>query len=159
LAAGLAALGLAAGVASPARAASWGGITPGETTRTELLAHYGPPTQERSVVEEGHTVPELTYAGSQAPPGLVRMVVSFGLIRSGQLDPDLVRALTIYPEARVFTAAQIAIGWGTPEAIGADEQTKRSVIRYESKGLFVVMDPTGSWAEMMLFAPVPPAAR
>jgi hypothetical protein len=142
-------------VAGLASAASWGGIVPGETTRRELEAQYGRPTRERVLTEEGQTASEWTYTGNRAPRGLDRMVVSFGLMRAGGFVPDVVRALTLYPKPRIFTVGIIVEGWGAPDATGTEQQTGRRVYRYDSKALVVQLDPTGQWAEVLLFAPDP----
>ena len=115
------ALGLALAVAVLAAAGelgaeSWGGITPGETTRPGVETLYGRPSRERTLVEEGRTVAEWTYAGERAPQGLERMVVSFGLMVSGRFVPDVVRSLTLYPKPHVFSLRSISNGWGTPDA-------------------------------------------
>jgi hypothetical protein len=140
-----------------AGAASWGGITPGETPRRDVQARYGPPSRERMVTEDGRTAAEWTYAGEQAPRGMERMVVSFGLLRGASFVPDMVRALTLYPRPGVFRLAQITAGWGKPDAIGTDQQTGRPAFRYDAKGLLVIFDRRGEWAELLVFAPEPPA--
>lgn len=156
---GLAPLLLAVLLAGPAGAASWGAITPGETSRKDVEARYGRPTRERVLVEEGRTVPEWTYAGERAPRGLDRMVISFGFIRPQGFTPDVVRAITLYPKPRVFTVEAIANGWGTPDAVATEDQTGRSALRYDRLGLLIIMDRTASWAEMLLFAPAQPAPK
>lgn len=145
--------------AGPAAAESWGGMVPGQTILKEVEGQYGRPTRERMVTEEGRTAPEWTYLGERAPRGLDRMVVSFGLTRPEGFKPDLLRAVTIYPKPRVFSLQAIVNGWGTPDAIGSDEQSGRPALRYDTKGLLIILDPTGAWAEIMLFAPPPPAAK
>ncbi|MBI4012593.1 MAG: hypothetical protein HY359_09815 [Candidatus Rokubacteria bacterium] len=140
-----------------ARAASWGGITPGETLRRDVEARYGKPSRERTVTEEGRTAPEWTYVGERAPQGMERMVVSFGLIRGTAFAPDLVRAVTLYPRPGVFRVKVVSEGWGKPDAIGTDEQTGRPAFRYDAKGLLVIFDRTGEWAEIMVLAPERPA--
>lgn len=132
---------------------AWGGLVPGETRRAEVEARYGRPTRERTVTEEGRTGAEWTYLAERAPRGLDRMVVSFGLIRPEGFVPDLVRSVAIYPRPRVFTVETIAAGWGTPDAIATEEATGRPAFRYDARGLFVILDRTGAWAEMLLFAP------
>jgi hypothetical protein len=153
----LAALGLTLGAigtpTSPADADSWGGITPGQSTLRDVQARYGRPTRERSVVDEGRTVPEWTYIGERAPAGLDRMVVSFGLLGPAGFSPDVVRAVAIYPKPRVFSLDAVTIGWGTPDAVGSDEQTGQVALRYDRRGVLVLLDPTKTWAEMILFAP------
>jgi hypothetical protein len=145
------------GLAPHARGESWGGITPGETTRQALRASYGPPTRERVLVEEGRTVAEWTYAGQQAPRGIERVVVSFGLVRPGGFDPEVVRAVTLYPKPRIFSTQAITNGWGKPDGVATEEATGRPALQWASRGLLIVLDKGGNWAEMMLFAPKPPA--
>ena len=89
--------------AGGAGAESWGGLTPGETTREGLETLYGRPIRERTLVEEGRTVAEWTYAGARAPQGLERMVISFGLVAGGRFAPDVVRSIALYPKPHVFS--------------------------------------------------------
>jgi len=149
-------LALAAGafaVAGDVGAESWGGLTPGETTRAGVETLFGRPSRERPLVEEGRTVPEWTYAAERAPQGLERMVVSFGLLVGGRFAPDVVRAVTLYPKPRIFSLHVITNGWGPPDAIGTEEATGRPSFHYRTRGLLVILDRTGSWAEIMLFGP------
>ena len=132
-------------------AAEWGGLTPGETTQPAVERLYGQPTRTRVITEEGRTAEEWTYAGDRAPRGIERMVLGFGLIRSGRFDPRLLRSVTLYPAPRLFTVEMIVTGWGKPDATG--EQTGRPAMRYDAKGLFIVLDRSGEWAETLLFAP------
>ena len=83
------------------------------------------------------------------------MVVAFGLFREGQFRPDLVRAVTFYPEAGVFTLAALTNGWGEPVATATDASTGRTILRYDG-GPLVALDRTGRWAEVMTFPPAPP---
>jgi hypothetical protein len=110
------------------------------------------------VVEEGRTTPEWTYSGDRAPRGLERMVVQFGLLRPQGFLPDVVRALTLYPKPRMFRTKVIAEGWGTPDAVATEEASGRPAMRWKD-GLFVIMDKTGEWAEVMVFGPPQPGSR
>ena len=139
-------------------AAAWGGITPGQTKRPDVEARYGKPSRERMVTEEGRTTAEWTYVGDRVPQGVDRMVVSFGLVRGGTFVPDVVRALTLYPKRAVFSVPILVQGWGKPDAIGTDSQSGRPAFRYDAMGLLVLLDKTGAWAEMMVFAPEPAGA-
>jgi citrate lyase beta subunit len=103
-----------------AGAESWGGITPGETTRADVERLYGRPSRERSLVDEGRTVAEWTYAEDRAPGGLARMVVSYGLMAGDRFAPDVVRSVTLYPKPQVFTLQSISSGWRQPDAIGTE---------------------------------------
>jgi hypothetical protein len=147
------ALVLAPGPARPVAAEAWGGLTPGISLRRDVEALYGKPSRERAVVEEGRTALEWTYAGERAPGGVERMVVSFGLLRGGAFEPDLVRAISVYPRPHVFSLRAITNGWGTPDGIGTEEATGRPSLHYRTRGLLIVLDRTGSWAELLLFAP------
>ena len=132
---------------------SWGGITPGETTRAAVEGLFGRPSRERSVVDEGRTVAEWTYAEDRAPRGLIRMVVNYGLMSGGRFVPDLVRSVLLYPKPHVFTGRVIFDGWGEPDAIGTEEASGRPSFHYRSRGLLIVFDKTGTWAEFLLFGP------
>lgn len=156
------AIGLALAVGGLAAAGglgaeTWGGLTPGETMRPGVETLYGRPSRERTLVEEGRTVAEWTYAGERAPHGLERMVISFGLAAGGRFAPDVVRSMTLYPKPHVFSLGAISIGWGVPDAIGTEEATGRPTFHYRTLGLFIILDKTGSWAEFLLFGPRQPA--
>lgn len=147
---------LALGGIRPRRAAgeTWGGITPGESVQREVEALFGRPSRERTVVEEGRATAEWTYAGERAPRGMERMVVTYGLLRKdGVFAPDLVRALTLYPRPHVFSMRAIGNGWGDPDATGREEATGRTSLHFRQRGLLIILDRTGGWAEMLLFAP------
>ena len=146
----LVALLVLAGVAG---AAGWGGITPGESTRRDVEARYGRPTQERAVTEGGLTGSEWTYGGAQAPAGLDRLVVGFGLLRRGTFVPELVRVVMLYPKPRVFTVPELIAGWGKPDGIGTDQQSGRSILRWEARGILAALDQKEEFAEVLVFAP------
>jgi hypothetical protein len=139
-------------------AEAWGGVTPGETTRAGVERLFGRPSRERTLVEEGRTAAESTYAAERAPGGMERMVVSYGLMVGGRFVPDVVRAVTLYPKPRAFSLRAITNGWGTPDAIGTEEATGRPSFQYREKGLLIILDKSGAWAELMLFAPRQAAA-
>ena len=134
-------------------AESWGGITPAETSKRDLQARYGPPSRERSLVQEGKTVAEWTYTGDRAPTGTERMVISFGYILPSGFTPDVVRSITLYPKPRLFPVQVLVDGYGKPDVLATEESTGRPAMRYEERGLFIVLDSTGRWAEMIFLAP------
>jgi hypothetical protein len=137
-------------------AESWGGITPGETTQAGVEKLFGRPSRERPLVDEGRTVAEWTYAEDRAPKGLIRMVVNYGLMANGRFVPDVVRSVTLYPKPRAFPVRIVFDGWGEPDAIGTEEASGRPSFQYRSRGLLVVFDKTGAWAELLLFGPHQP---
>jgi hypothetical protein len=125
--------------------------------RRDVETRYGKPSRERTVTGEGRTAAEWTYVGDRVPRGLDRMVVGFGLVRGGSFVPDVVRSLTLYPKQAVFSVPLLVQGWGKPDAIGTDSPSGRPAFRYDARGLFVILDKRGTWAEMRVFAPEPPA--
>jgi hypothetical protein len=143
-------------LAGAAGAASWGGITPGETVRRDVEARYGKPSRERQVTEGALVGSEWTYSGDRAPTGLASMVVSFGLIGPRGFAPDVVRGLTLNPKPKVFPVTMLTNGWGKPDAIGTDEQSGRPALRWDAESLLVVLDKSGAYAETMVFAPKAP---
>ena len=153
MAGGFALVAMLLAVAGDVGAESWGGLTPGETKREGVEALYGRPSRERSIVDEGRTAAEWTYADERVPRGLERMVVSFGLMVAGRFVPDVVRSVTLYPKPRVFELRVISSGWGPPDAIGTEEATGRPTFYYRSRGIFIILDKTGAWAEFLLFGP------
>jgi len=140
-------------LAGVAGAESWGGLTPGQSGRVDVERLFGRPSRERTLVEEGRTVAEWTYAAERAPHGMERMVISFGFLVGERFTPDVVRAVALYPKPRVFTFRAITNGWGMPAAIGTEEATGRPSFHYRNEGLLIILDKTGSWAELMLFGP------
>jgi hypothetical protein len=152
-------LALAAAAVTGARdgaAETWGGLTPGETLRSGVESLYGRPSRERPLVEEGRTVMEWTYAGDRAPRGVERMVIGFGLASGATFNPDVVRSIAIYPKPHVFSLRAISNGWGPPDAVGTEEATGRPSFHYRTRGLLIIFDKTGAWAEMLLFGPPQP---
>jgi len=151
---GLGAAALAGVAPRSASAEAWGGITPGESTRRDVEALYGRPSRERNVVEEERAVVEWTYAGELAPRGIERMVVSYGLIgKDGRFLPDLVRSVALYPRPHIFSKQAIVNGWGQPDGIGTEEATGRPSLHYRNRGLLIILDRTGEWAEFLLCGP------
>jgi hypothetical protein len=81
------------------------------------------------------------------------MVVNYGLLSGDRFVPDAVRSVTLYPKPQVFTLRAVSAGWGEPDAIGTEEASGRPSFHYRTRGLLVVFDKTGSWAELLLFGP------
>ncbi|HEY7139693.1 MAG TPA: hypothetical protein VIE44_06335 [Methylomirabilota bacterium] len=150
---GLALAATMLGAAGDLGAETWGGLTPGETTQKGVEALYGRPSRERSLVQEGRTVAEWTYAEDRAPRGLERMVVSFGVLAGGRFTPDVVRSMALYPRPHIFSLRSISNGWGPPDAVGTEESSGRPSFHYRTRGLFIILDKTGAWAELLLFGP------
>jgi hypothetical protein len=146
----LAALLAVLGWPSPAPALEWGLVNPGETAMTAVRARYGPPTRETTQKVDGYDSTEWVYEDAQAPTGMIRMVVEFGLLTPQGYRPQLVRTLLLHPKPGTFNRGLIVQGWGPPTATG--EQSGNPAYLYED-GLFVVFDPDVQEVKTMLFTP------
>jgi hypothetical protein len=151
---GLAALLLAA-LSGLASAAEWGTIVPGESTASAVRAQYGPPTRTAALTLEGYDTDQWVYEGEQAPAGIRRMTVDFGLLTAAGYRRTVVRALLLEPKPGVFDEARILTGWGAPDRVAPPGQPPSFL--YES-GLLVGFDAHGQVESMLFTPPQPPAA-
>lgn len=132
-------------------AAEWGLVNPGTTTQEAVRERYGAPTKVTSTKIEGYDEAKWLYEKDQAPPGLVRMTIEFGLLTPQGFKPNLARLMELEPRPGIFTRDTILAGWGTPERLDkAKDAEVFNVFIYES-GLFVYFDKTGRIAQMLLF--------
>jgi hypothetical protein len=153
----VAVLGLA--LAAPAYAASWGGITPGETTLEQVRELYGAPTQETKPKVDNYETTRWVYEGDKVPSGLNRMVVDFGILKPDGFKPNLVRVFVIEPRPTIFALQTVVDGWGVPEYAG--EQNGFPTMAYQ-EGLVVVFDKKTLWADSLTFTvpqPLPAAQK
>jgi hypothetical protein len=144
----LAALTLLSASAGPALAAEWGGIEPGVTTLEEVRDRYGTPTRETPKKVENYDTIEWLYEGAQAPTGMVRMTVEFGLLGAAGYRPRVVRLFRLDPRPFVFPKPTVIEGWGVPDRLGT--QDNRDIFLYDS-GLIVTFDAEGINATNMFF--------
>ena len=84
------------------------------------------------------------------------MVINYGLVSGATFNPDVVRAIVLYPKPHIFSLRSISNGWGPPDAVGTEEATGRPSFHYRTRGLLIIFDKSGSWAEVLLFAPPQP---
>jgi len=137
-------------LASIAQAAEWDTMRPGVTTQEAVRAHLGQPAKVTSAKVEGYDTAEWVYESGNAPPGMVRMVVAFGLLTPQGYRADVLRMIRLEPGAGAFPKATVLAGWGPPQGVGKEKD--RDVFFYES-GLLVYFDPLGALAETMIFTP------
>jgi hypothetical protein len=135
---------------SPARALEWGLINPGETVMAAVRGRYGAPTRELTQKVDGYDSTEWVYEDAQAPTGMIRMVVEFGLLTPQGYRPQIARTLLLHPKPGTFNRGLIVQGWGSPSAIG--EQSGNPAYLYED-GLLVVFDREVQEVKTMLFTP------
>jgi hypothetical protein len=150
-------------IAVPAAASDWGGIEPGVTTVDQVRDRYGQPSKETRPKIEGYDTLQWVYEGDQAPAGIARMTVDFGLLVAGGYKPSLVRLLTLEPKPLMFGKSTVIQGWGIPDAI-ADNKDGTSTLIWKD-GLLVHFDKEGKDSVSMIFSmpqpmvpPAPPAA-
>ena len=134
---------------APAMAADWGGIEPGVTTIEQVKDRYGSPSTEKQVKVEGYDTQEWVYQGDNAPGGLVRMIVEFGLLTPAGYKPSIVRILKLEPQPNIFGRGTVVQGWGVPDGVGTQDGL---VTAFYKEGLFVVFDKDGQMALTMIFS-------
>jgi hypothetical protein len=143
---------LAAAV-GPAAASEWGAIVPGTSTMESVRAQYGGPTKTTTQKVDNYDTATWVYEGAQAPRGLVRMTVDFGILQAAGYRGDVVRALKLEPKPGVFSKDVVLTGWGRPDRAG--KQGGVDVFFY-AEGLIVTFDKDGRQAQSMTFTPPQP---
>jgi hypothetical protein len=135
-------------------AASWGGVEPGISTVEDVRERHGAPTREIGKKVDGYDTLQWVYERAQAPAGMVRMTIDFGLLTPGGYKASVVRVLRLDPKPQVFPRPTVLDGWGIPDRGG--NQQGHDVFIYDA-GLVVTFDQEGMSAESMIFM-VPQAA-
>jgi hypothetical protein len=138
---------------APAAAAGWATIEPGVSTTAHVRERFGAPSRERRDTLEGYDTLEWVYESGQAPVGMIRVVVGFGLLSGGRYQPDVVRVLRLQPKPHIFHRLAVLEGWGRPDRVG--KRDGRDAFFYD-EGLIVVFDEGGRDAATMVFAPAQP---
>jgi len=148
--AGLLVLMIALAHPVPTPAAEWGLINPGETPMDAVRRRYGNPTRATTQKVDGYDSAQWVYEEAQAPTGMIRMVVEFGMLTPTGFLPQIVRSVLLHPKPGTFNRTLVVQGWGPPTARG--EQSGSPAYLYED-GLFVVFDEAVWEVETMLFVP------
>src|SRR5262245_57573697 len=141
---------VAVSAVSRAGALEWGGIVPGETTLDAVRTRHGEPTRTSTQKIEQYDAAQWVYEGAQAPVGMERMVIDFGLLTPQGYRPQVVRSVMLHPRPGTFNRGLVIQGWGPPTAMGA--QSGAPAFMYE-EGLFVSFDAEGWGVSTMLFTP------
>jgi hypothetical protein len=134
-------------------AADWGGVIPGESTKDSVRARHGDPTRATTEKLDRFDTQTWVYEGSQAPTGMFRMTVDFGLAAATGFRADVVRSFKLEPHPGIFTRPAIIDGWGRPS--GAAPAGQPPAFFYES-GLLVYFDKDGWEVQAMVFTPPQP---
>jgi len=143
-------IALTTGSVRPGATAEWGTIIAGTSTKESVTARYGQPTKNTTQKVEGYATTEWIYEGRQAPPGMRRLVIDFGLLTPSGYRPELVRLFKLEPKPGVFTRDVIVSGWGEPARVGREGDLE--VFFYE-EGLLVHFESNGDDAKLMTFTP------
>jgi len=144
---------LACALASPAAASEWGGIVPGVTTMDEVRARHGGPTRTEAQKTDGYDTASWTYEGAQAPTGMKRMVVDFGLVSAGQFRRDVVRTFRLEPSLGAFDRRTIIAGWGLPARSVREADAE---VFFYPEGLIVYFEKDNFRPRLMMFTPPQP---
>jgi hypothetical protein len=142
---------LVVALAAPAMAGEWGLIVAGATTMEDVRGRYGEPTRATVQKLDGRDSAQWVYEGMQAPVGMTRMTLDFGLLTPGGYRPDVVRSFTLQPKPGVFTRTTIINGWGVPRTPPGGGQ-----MFFYDEGLLVAFDKEGWMVESMTFTPPQP---
>src|SRR5437667_9600453 len=100
--------------ACPAAAADWGLITPGRTTIEAVRARYGQPTTIEAKKVDSYDTVQWIYEGAQAPVGMSRMTVDFGILTAQGYKADVVRDFRLDTKPASFNKKLVLDGWGEP---------------------------------------------
>lgn len=150
-------IALVTGPVRPVAAAEWGTVVAGTSTKESVAARYGQPTKNTTQKLQGYDTTEWTYEGRQAPPGMRRLVIDFGLLTPSGYRPGVVRSFKLEPKPGVFTRDTILRGWGEPARVGREGNSE---VFFFEEGLLVYFEPGGEDAKQMTFTlPQPPADR
>src|SRR5881397_4065437 len=84
-------------------AADWGGVIPGESTKEIVRARHGDPTRATTQKVDRFDSAQWVYEGDQAPTGMFRMTVDFGLAGPAGFRADVVRSFKLEPHPGIFT--------------------------------------------------------
>lgn len=147
---------LLAALAGPAAAAEWGTIIPATSTMDSVRAQFAGPTRTETQKVEGYDTTRWIYEAAQAPTGMARMIVDFGLLQAGGFKRDLVRSFRLEPHPGVFTRDTILKGWGRPDGVSKDGGNDSF---FYSEGLLVVFDKEAWSAVSLVFTPPQPRDR
>jgi hypothetical protein len=141
------------GVHSPARAEEWGGIEPGVTTLDDVRSRFGAPTKESRVKVEGYDTVQWVYEGAQAPAGIQRLTIDYGLLTPQGYKPTVVRVIRLEPKSMVFGKNTVEQGFGIPDNVVT--QNDQETYFYKS-GLIVTFNKDGTEAVILNFMPPQP---
>jgi len=145
------ALWLVALMALPAAAADWGQIQPAVSTQSEVRGRYGAPSRETTQKVEGYDTVQWVYEGTQAPGGIAKMIVDFGILTPAGYKKDVVRTFRLEPKPDIFNRKLVVDGWGPPSRMGKEGESE---FFFYEQGLLVYFGGKDSRdVTVMIFTP------
>ena len=138
---------------APALASEWANIIPGTSTMDAVRSQHGSPTRAETQKTDNYDTTSWVYEAAQAPVGLRRMVVDFGILQASGYRRDIVRSFRIDPKPGVFHRRIVLQAWGAPERVGKQNDGE---VFYYSDGLVVIFDKEGLHALTLVFTPPQP---
>jgi len=136
-------------------AADWSTIVPGTSTMDSVRGRFGGPSRTQTQTVDGYETTSWVYDGAQAPTGIGRMTVDFGLLQAGGFQRTLVRSFRLEPHPGVFTRQAVLAGWGRPTGVRKDGDVESF---FYAEGLLVTFDKEDRSAVSMLFTLPQPTA-
>ena len=136
--------------ATVAHAAEWDTLRPGESTQAAVRERFGGPTKNTGQKIEGYDTSQWIYEGDQAPKGMTRVTIDFGMLTPQGYRADVIRVMRLDVLPEIFNRSTILAGWGAPEKLGREKDA--DVFFYES-GLLVYFDKEGWLAQTLIFTP------
>jgi hypothetical protein len=143
-------VGLFVLIAAVADAAEWHAIRPGESTQDDVRAQLGQPTRVASQKVDGYDSAQWLYEGPQAPGGILKVTLDFGILTPQGYKAHVVRVMQLVPKPGIFSRQNILTGWGEPEGVKTEAGVPS--IMYQS-GLIVTFDKEGQVATTLTFTP------
>jgi hypothetical protein len=137
-------------LAAPALAAEWGQIKPGATTEPDVRKRYGAPTRESAQKIEGYDSTQWVYEGPQAPSGIVKLIIDFGILTPAGFKKDVVRTFRLEPKPEIFNRKLVLDGWGPPSRVGKEGESE--FFLYED-GLLVYFGKDAHEVTVLIFTP------
>jgi hypothetical protein len=110
--------------AAPAAAADWDLLAPAKSTQPQVRERFGAPTRTEVLKIEGFDTDRWTYDGPQAPAGVTKLVLEFGLKDDKGYRRDVLRAFRLEPRTGVFHKGILAKGWGDPDRVGREGEAE-----------------------------------
>ena len=137
----------------PAPAEDWGGMEPGVTTQDTVRARFGAPTRETHAKVDNYDTTQWVYEGAQAPGGIQRMTIEYGLLTPQGYKPNVVRVIRLEPKTMVFGKSTVIQSFGVPD--GMSTQGGQETFFYKS-GLLATFNKEGTEAVILNFTPPQP---